>query len=203
MKHILYMSLRSPFARRVRLALEELGIDYDAQALDVFNPPAGFGAVNPLGRVPALQLPTGETLIDSSMIFEHLRERHSEHPLFLFGGARPARARRLTGLALGVMETTVTVVLENMRGVVGNPAVKAEFTAMALAGLAALDDELRGAAHHALGPELRACDLDIGAAAAYCELRLGADCLKTYPALKAHLGRLNERASFRKTVPPA
>ncbi|MBI3555545.1 MAG: glutathione S-transferase family protein, partial [Deltaproteobacteria bacterium] len=116
MKHTLYISQRSPFARRVRLVLEELGVDYDTEVLDVFNLPPGYAGINPLGRVPVLRLPNQELIVDSWMILDYLRSRHEEHPLFLTGGASDARSRSISGIAVGVMEHTVLAFLENMRG---------------------------------------------------------------------------------------
>ena len=64
MRHTLYLSLRSPFARRIRLALEELGVPYDVETVDVFNLPPAYDAINPLRRVPVLKTPEGTLIID-------------------------------------------------------------------------------------------------------------------------------------------
>ena len=203
MIHTLYMSVRSPFARRVRLTLEELGVEYETQVLDVFNPPPGFTEVNPLGRVPALRLPNTELIVDSWMILDYLRERHGSHPLFLTGGASGAQARNISGLAVGVMEQAVAVAIESMRPTVAYPPARAEYVESARRGLALLDS-LRGFdSSFMLDDQLRLCDIDVGVALAYCELRLGRDFIEPYPALRAHLALANQRESFRKTAPPA
>ena len=51
---VLYISARSPFARRVRLALLENKIRFSEKVFDVFNPLPELITVNPLARVPAL-----------------------------------------------------------------------------------------------------------------------------------------------------
>lgn len=204
MRHTLYMSLRSPFARRVRLTLEELGLEYDTEVLDVFNPPASFLEVNPLGRVPALRLPNQEVLVDSWSILEHLRAQHGHHPLFLFDGGRATQARSVSGLAVGLMEHAVMHFLEGMRGPGQvSHVIQGEHLDMVRGALAHLEDVVRGQSAYALGSELRLCDLDLGAALAYADLRLGRIVQEKYPELRAYLARLNERASFKKTAPPA
>src|SRR5688572_17224298 len=66
----LFYSLRSPFARRVRLAFLESGCPFEEKVCDVFKPTAELLAVNPLGRVPVLRLKSGPILIDSTLILQ-------------------------------------------------------------------------------------------------------------------------------------
>src|SRR4051812_17857028 len=113
--YVLYMSLRSPFARRVRLVLEELKLSYTTEVIDVFNPPAWLFEINPLGRVPALRLPNGGVVIASYQIQEYLGARHANHPIFATGGVSEAGARNLAGLAAGVMDYSVQFFLERQR----------------------------------------------------------------------------------------
>jgi glutathione S-transferase len=192
MKIKLYGSLRSPFARRARLMLEELGVEHDFEVVDVFNPPAAFLEVNPLGRVPALRLADGRVLIDSWAIHAYFEARHGAHPLFLFGGAGEAAARRVTALAVGVMEHAVMAFLKYDRD-----------EALAVVGRALRTLEGEALGPYFFGDRLGCWDLDLGAALAYCDLRLGRSVVDGHPKLRAYLEALSARPSFRKTVPPA
>lgn len=203
MTRTLYMSARSPFARRVRLALEELGVVYSTEVLDVFNLPPGYHEINPLGRVPVLRTAEGEYIVESWMILDQLKAENPTHPIFQFGGYSPARARGLSGLAVGVMEQVVASYLEGLRG----PGVTSfeafeEARDNARRGLKALELVVAPlTTEYLTGGELRLCDIDVGTAVAYTRLRLPG-ALDGCAALGAYLERLNRRPSFAKTVPP-
>lgn len=211
MSYTLYMSLRSPFARRVRLALEVLaqsglGLSYSTETIDVFNPPAWYSGINPLSRVPVLKTPEGELIIDSWQILNYLQARDPSHPLFLFGGAREARARTLSGAAVGIMEHVVGIVLERARGeTLAHHETIDDYTAVIHRGLVWCERELGARSNlesFALDQELRLCDLDLGSSFAYAELRMGSEVLKPYPVLKSYLKILNSLPAFQKTAPP-
>lgn len=76
---------RSPFTRRVAITLKIYGVPFEQRALSGFGDRAEVRASNPLGRIPALVLDSGETLIDSDAIIDHLDEA--------FGGDRPLTPR--------------------------------------------------------------------------------------------------------------
>ena len=57
----------SPFVRKVRLCLQEKGLDYGLELVMPFTPPEWYLQLNPLGRIPAMK--DGELgLADSSVI---------------------------------------------------------------------------------------------------------------------------------------
>ena len=68
---------RSPYTRRVAITLATHGVAYEQKAAY-----RGFGnrdqvrRHNPLGRIPALVLDDGETLVDSGAIVDFLDERY-------------------------------------------------------------------------------------------------------------------------------
>ena len=61
----------SPFARRVGITLMLYDIPFEHRAVPTSNR-AVVEPLNPLGRIPMLVLDDGETLIDSTMIIDHL-----------------------------------------------------------------------------------------------------------------------------------
>src|ERR1700748_3228840 len=76
---------RSPYTRRVAITLTAYGVAYEQRCVSGFGNRAEVRAANPLGRIPALVLDDGETLVDSSAIVDHLDE--------VYGGDRPLTPR--------------------------------------------------------------------------------------------------------------
>ncbi len=64
----------SPFVRRVAVTLHHYHMPFERNALSVFSNFQKVQGINPLVRVPALVLETGETLVDSAAIIDCLDE---------------------------------------------------------------------------------------------------------------------------------
>jgi glutathione S-transferase len=71
---------RSPFTRRVAIKLHIYGFSFEQRPLSGFGDRTQVRLANPLGRIPALVLDDGDTLVDSGAIIDHLDE--------LYGRAR-------------------------------------------------------------------------------------------------------------------
>jgi len=70
----IYSGVASPFARKVRVAVAELGIanKVEFQLQKPREDTNGFYAVNPLARIPALVTDDGAALYDSPVVCEYL-----------------------------------------------------------------------------------------------------------------------------------
>ena len=105
---ILIGRYRSPFTRRVAISMQLLGIGYEHRPLTTWSNLAEVRAVNPVGRVPALILDSGEILFDSSAILDYLDQsvgpRRALIPAY---GPERRRVMRITACALGVLEKVV------------------------------------------------------------------------------------------------
>jgi maleylacetoacetate isomerase len=94
----LYSYFRSSAAYRARIALNLKGLSYDTVAIHLTkdggqqSSPA-FRAINPQMRVPAMRLPSGETLLQSLAIIEYLDEIHPQPPLLPADAAERAHVR--------------------------------------------------------------------------------------------------------------
>src|ERR1043166_6204814 len=82
----LYSYFRSSAAYRVRIALNFKDIAYDIIPVHLLkdggrHKSADYRAVNPQMRVPALELPGGEVLVQSLAIINYLEEAFPEPPL--------------------------------------------------------------------------------------------------------------------------
>ncbi len=70
---VLYGRYASPFVRRVAVTLQLYGLEYRHMPMMPFGPDkAELAKLNPIARVPALQLPDGEMLVDSAAILDYL-----------------------------------------------------------------------------------------------------------------------------------
>jgi glutathione S-transferase len=112
---ILRSSPASPFARKVRIAANLLGLDdkIEVRETDLNDSADLIRRQNPLGKIPALVLDGGETLYDSRVILEYF-----DH---LAGGGRiiprepKARfnALRLQALCDGALDAGILLVYES------------------------------------------------------------------------------------------
>jgi len=82
---------RCPYCARVRLALAEKGLAYEAVEIDLRDRPAWLYDLNPSGKVPVLD--DGFVLPESSVIMEYLDERYPEPALLPAGREERAQAR--------------------------------------------------------------------------------------------------------------
>lgn len=104
----LYGTSRSPFARRVRLALLMAGIEFEWKDLalkDLFPPSTELLGVNPLGLVPVFVDQDGFAIFDSNEILAHI----DSHFIKLWPSGEPQRkrSRRLSALAQGILTYAV------------------------------------------------------------------------------------------------
>ncbi|MGU9957630.1 MAG: glutathione S-transferase family protein [Arenicellales bacterium WSBS_2016_MAG_OTU3] len=71
---ILVGQLDSPFVRRVAVALNFYGIEFERTVLSVFANFEEILKINPLGKVPILELDDGDRIFDSRYILDYLEE---------------------------------------------------------------------------------------------------------------------------------
>ena len=105
--------LDSPFVRRVAVSLKLLGRPFEHLDWSVGRDQSRIRAINPLGRVPTLVLDSGEVLMESSAILDHLdQEAGPAHSLLPMSGSDRRRALRLLALATGAAEKCVAQIHE-------------------------------------------------------------------------------------------
>src|SRR5262249_23324063 len=93
---------RSPFTRRVAITLHAYGIPYEQRALSGFGNRNEVRTSNPLGRIPALVLDSGEALVDSGAIIDHLDEIHGrDRALTPAAGADRRAVLRVAAIMMG------------------------------------------------------------------------------------------------------
>ena len=113
----LRFSPTSPYVRKVMVSAIELELNGQIERLitDPWNPDSDLPTHNPLGKVPALILDDGRVLYDSPVICEYLDQLGGEPRLFPSGGDARWRALRLQALADGMLDASVSRLLEGRR----------------------------------------------------------------------------------------
>lgn len=193
----------SPFVRRCAITLKLYGMAFERAEYSTATQLDEIRQYNKLGRVPALHLGEGETLIDSSAILDHLDELAGDRALMPRAGAERRSALRIVHHALGVADKTVVYTYER------NPAIRdpehiserwlGRLSGQAAGGLTALEEALQDREWYVGNSMTQA---DITAAVVYDFVRFMAPNFleKTpCPRLSALCDRLSELDAFRET----
>src|SRR6201992_4451388 len=93
---VLYHTLLSPAARKVRVVLREKNLDFTLKVERTWKRRQEFLALNPAGEVPVLIEPDGTVLADTTAIVEYLDEVYREKILIGINPVDRAEGRRLT-----------------------------------------------------------------------------------------------------------
>ncbi len=113
---ILIGNYDSPFVRRVGVALHHYGIPFQRRVISVFKNFDEMLDMNPLGKVPALEIDRGEILIDSRIILDYLEGLAGDDRRLIPTEKTQRRAILQTeAIALGLAETSVELRIELYR----------------------------------------------------------------------------------------
>jgi len=113
---LLYGKFLSPYVRRVGVSLNILGIAFERSIISAIDDESKREAVNPVGRVPALRLESGEILVDSAAILDHYDELVGPN-LALIPAAGDSRrtALQLLAVATGAIDRSMAANAERRR----------------------------------------------------------------------------------------
>jgi glutathione S-transferase len=105
----------SPFVRRVAVAMALYEMPFEHRPWSVFSDTDKVAPFNPLLRVPALVLDTGETVIESAWILDYLDELAGPSKA-LIPDEGPARreALKICALGTGLGDKAVSLVYEHV-----------------------------------------------------------------------------------------
>ena len=95
---VVYEHPLSPYAQKVKIALIEKGVDFDARlpaGIGSGETEAEFAAASPRGEVPAFVEGEDVRLFDSSVILEYIEERWPKPPMLPKDAVERARVRML------------------------------------------------------------------------------------------------------------
>ncbi|NMY86253.1 glutathione S-transferase [Pseudomonas sp. WS 5411] len=106
--------LDSPYVRRVAIALDLYGVDFEQQSLSVFSTFDEFARINQVVKAPTLVLDDGTVLMDSSLILDYFETlAPADKKLLPQTAAARARDLQVIGLALAACDKSVQIYYEH------------------------------------------------------------------------------------------
>lgn len=191
-----HASPASPYVRKVRALAVELGVPLEMVIADAAAADSSFGRINPIHRVPALELDNGEVLFDSPLICEYLDANHGGG-FFPPPGPERWRVLKLQALGDGIMDAAVPRRGEVLRPEQQqSPGRLAAYERSIRQVLDALEQDVKGLDGVNIGTIAVACALG------YLDFRFPDDAWrKGRPALEAWYGTFAQRPSMVQTAP--
>ena len=200
MTHTLLGSPLSPFVRKARVVIAELGITdipFEQVATSPIHGEEKINAANPLGKIPALVRDEGPTLYDSRVITRYLDATRGGT---LYPAARLWEVLTLEATADGIMDAAVGMIYEERyrpEGLRYAPWVEGQWGKVSRA-LDAIEGQWMS---HLAGP-LDMGQIAVGCALGYLDLRHGArDWRAGRPALAAWEAKFAARPAMKATAP--
>ena len=203
----LLYSVGSPFARMVRIALIEVGLDttiinHELTRPELYSPQSEVLGINPVGRVPTLELDDGTVLTESKLILDYIDAHNSGAKLLPRDGSDHWRVLAEFGQALGILESVTFWLRARLLPEDQRPE-EAVFREAARLDRAAysLNSEIGRGAYQ--GP-VNAAQIALGTALGVAELRLKVwEWRQDRPSLSKWYDKIAERPSFKSTEPPS
>ena len=191
----------SPYARKVRITLAEKGLPFELQTEVPWDSSTRTPQYNPLEKLPVLILPDGSSVYESSYILEWLEIRHPAPPMFPADPDALLLAKKYDVLCNGICDAIVLSFFESRREGGGSVEWMDRQRRKIEGGTRELA-RLLGDRPWAVGEGFGLGDIALGTAVAYLSVRYPQlDWKALYPNLAAHSARLEQRASFRDSVP--
>ena len=200
----------SPFVRRVGIALTLYGLPFSHRPWSTFSDADKLRPYNPLTRVPALVLDTGETLIESHAILDYLDSLvPAERALFPRGEPARHQALKVAALATGLGDKAVSLFYEKRLHTEISEVWVNRCRAQIEAVLAVLEADRSGrATDYWFGERIGHADIVVAAVLGFVtEAHPGLVSLGDFPGLNAHAVRLEALPVFQAIkqpfIPPA
>lgn len=191
----------SPYVRKVRIVLEEKRIAYEYVQARPSLPGSPVPEYNPLAKIPVLVTDQGKGIYDSPVIVDYLDTLVPEPRLIPTPLEERVDVKRWEALGDGIADATVLVSHDYDK--VQSPAWHDKQRLKIDRGLAAMAKGL-AEREFCYGNRFSLADIAGGYALGYLDLVLpDIDWRAAHPNLARLAERLDQRDSFRKTVPHA
>jgi glutathione S-transferase len=205
----LYSGPLSLFARKIEIALQEKGLDFE-RVMVPFNQTVGYApkhpavlAANPKGQVPVL-IDGDLTLFDSTLIFEYLEDAYPAPPLYPAGAKDRARCRQLELTADEILLPQIKHLMYRTSPPDPDPQRQLLRAAEGQRAEAAILDIYRGLADRLGGRNYFCGDFSVADIALFMSvlfaLRLNGPRLDKIPALAAWYARMGARPAAAKAA---
>jgi len=195
----------SPFVRRVGIALTLYGLPFQHRPWSTFADADKIRPYNPLVRVPTLVLDDGEALIESHNILDYLDSQvPADRQLYPLTEPARHRALKIAALATGVADKAVSLFYETrLHREVSDVWVNRCRSQIADV-LAALEaDRAERVGEYWFGDRISHADIAVAAALSFlCEVHPSLASAGEYPALRAHVARLEALPAFQVIKQP-
>lgn len=194
----------SPYARKVRIQLAEKNIPFELVTEVPWDNDTQTPQFNPLEKLPVLICDDGDTVYESRFVNEWVEMQHPEPPLTPKDKDSLLLAKRFEILADGVCDACVLVFWERARA---EDKRSEEWMARQLrkrdGGVREIS-RLLGERTYCVGDALTLADIAVGSMMGWLRVRMPEfDWRGQYPNLARLQDRLEQRPSFRDTVPYA
>jgi glutathione S-transferase len=200
---ILHWSPRSPYVRKVMIAIAEMALQDQVRTVRTVTggvtPHRDLMKLNPLGKIPTLEVPDGTAIYDSPVIIEYLDTLHDG--VKLYPAAWPERLTALRRHALGqaMLDTALSLLAEGFRLPERQSSPHKDLWR---AKLAACVEALEQEAETLATSRFNIGHLTIGVALAYLDFRFAELSWRNgHPNLAAWHETFNARSSVRANMP--
>ena len=191
----------SPYARKVRIALAEKGIAFELLTEVPWNDTTSTPKFNPLEKLPVLILEDGSSVYESSYILQYLELKYPTPPMLPADVDGILAARKLEVLCDGVCDALVLTFFERLRGEGASPEWTARQRRKIDGGVKEMA-RLVGKGDWAVGDRFSLGDIAAGTLVGFMAVRFPELPWRTqYPDLAALSDRLEQRPSFKNSVP--
>ena len=191
----------SPYARKVRIALQEKGLPFELVTEVPWDKTTSTPKYNPLEKLPVLILEDGSSVYESSFIMHYLEVKYPDTPLLPPDLDQALIARRLEVLCDGICDAIVLTFFERQRAGGGSPEWIERQRRKIEGGFAEIA-KIVGKREWAVGESFSLGDIAAGTAIGYVRVRLPEFPLATrHPNLATYYDRLQTRPSFQSTTP--
>jgi glutathione S-transferase len=179
MPRLLYLTRRSPYARKVALALHAKGLGFEPRVVDLANRSPDFVALSPVNKVPTLVDEDGTVVVDSTVICEYLEDRYPEPPLLPGGWSERLAVRAVEDLGDLLADEAIRCFFARQRGDEAGAEKALSATQRLLAGIS---ERLAGGPRF-VGEAFGLADMSVLSALGYLGFRLGPAWREAHPAL--------------------
>ena len=196
-------SYGSPFVRKVRIFALEKNLELPLECHDVWNPKSNITNLNPLGKIPCLQIQNGLNLIDSRTIVEYLEAINPIIELIPGDPTKKSIVKTTEAIADGLLDAAI---LARREIIFRQPQERsADWIARQMdkveKSLTYISNELGDQVwlHY---DQYCLADIALGCALGWLKFRLPQfEWEKNHPNLESHYSRLSMRDSFKATIP--
>jgi glutathione S-transferase len=194
----------SPFARKVRIALAEKGLPFELLTEVPWDGTTQTLKFNPLEKLPVLILEEGSAIYDSSFILDYLELKYPQPPLLPGDADGIIAAKRLDVLCNGVCDALVLLFFERMRDQGSRSAEWMSRQQRKIDGGVREIARLVGTREYAVGDRFTIGDIGAATAVGYINVRYPEmPWRKSYPNLASFSDRMEQRPSFKSSIPVA